>query len=200
MTPLLVVLALLAALPWALPARVRRAASVRRPATRAAPRAVDVTVLLDLTDAALAAGASIPRALQAVGRAVDPPGAAGAARGRAGRGTAAGPHPVGPALRQAGAALVLGAPWAEAWQAAPGWLAPLADALEPAWVDGAAPSPLLRRAAEAVRADRQRQAQEAAARLGVRLVLPLGLCFLPAFVLLGIVPVVVAAGGGFLGG
>ncbi|KAE8762071.1 secretion system protein, partial [Georgenia thermotolerans] len=63
-----------------------------------------------------------------------------------------------------------------------------------------APGPLLRRAAEAVRADRQRQAQEAAARLGVRLVLPLGLCFLPAFVLLGIVPVVVAAGGGFLGG
>ncbi|WP_418606028.1 hypothetical protein [Georgenia sp. SUBG003] len=45
-----------------------------------------------------------------------------------------------------------------------------------------------------------REAQEAAARLGVRLVLPLGLCFLPAFVLLGLVPVVLAAGGAVLGG
>ena len=198
MTPLLVVLALLAALPWAWPPRVLPPAA-DRPVTRPAAGPVDVAVLLDLTDAALAAGASIPRALQAVGRAVDPPGTRGTAAARAGPGAGAG-QGVGPALRQAGAALVLGATWAEAWQAAPGWLAPLADALEPAWADGAAPGPLLRRAAEAVRADRQRQAQEAAARLGVRLVLPLGLCFLPAFVLLGIVPVVVAAGGGFLGG
>jgi hypothetical protein len=36
--------------------------------------------------------------------------------------------------------------------------------------------------------------------MAVRLVLPLGLCFLPAFVLLGVVPVVAAAGGGLLGG
>ncbi|WP_205739665.1 type II secretion system F family protein [Georgenia sp. SYP-B2076] len=106
---------------------------------------------------------------------------------------------VGPALEQAGTALLLGAPWAEAWESAPGMLTPLADALEPAWADGVAPGPLLRRAAESVRAGRHRQAQEAAARLGVRLVLPLGLCFLPAFILLGVFPVVIAAGGPLLG-
>ena len=39
----------------------------------------------------------------------------------------------------------------------------------------------------------------AAARLGVRLVLPLGLCLLPAFVLLGIVPFVLSLGGRLLG-
>lgn len=37
------------------------------------------------------------------------------------------------------------------------------------------------------------------ARLGVRLVLPLGLCLLPAFVLLGIVPFVLSLGGRLLG-
>ena len=96
--------------------------------------------------------------------------------------------------------LLLGATWTEAWADAPEILAPLADALEPAWVDGAAPGPLLRQAAASVRSTRHREAQEAAARLGVRLVLPLGLCFLPAFVLLGLVPVVLAAGGAVLGG
>ena len=37
-------------------------------------------------------------------------------------------------------------------------------------------------------------AREAAAALGSKLVLPLGLCFLPAFVVLGIVPTVIATG------
>ncbi|WP_448070807.1 type II secretion system F family protein [Georgenia yuyongxinii] len=189
---MLTVLVLLSVLPWALPGRGTRARRVRARSARDAravatrvPPGVDVAVLLDLADAALGAGASVPGTLQALGRAVDPMSTAPAGA-------------VGPALRQAGSALLLGAPWAEAWATAPPGLRPLADALAPAWQDGAAPGPLLRRAAAAVRADRQQHAQEAAARLGVRLVLPLGLCFLPAFVLLGIVPVVLAAGGGLL--
>lgn len=39
-------------------------------------------------------------------------------------------------------------------------------------------------------------ARGAASRLGVRLVLPLGLCYLPAFVLLGVMPVVAQLAGG----
>jgi hypothetical protein len=184
---------------------------------------VDVAVLLDLADAALGAGASVPGTLQALGRAVEDPrapapggapagvrptgvgltgvGATGVRPARAP--AAADPDDdagLGPALRRAGRALLLGATWAEAWDGAPEVLAPLVDALEPAWVDGAAPGPLLRQAAGSVRSTRHREAQEAAARLGVRLVLPLGLCFLPAFVLLGLVPVVLAAGGAVLGG
>lgn len=183
-------LATVAALPWTLTRRTR----ARAPTGRAGPvpaslGEVDVAVLLDLADAALDAGASVPGTLLALGRAVAGPtpeaaddGGSGAALGRAGR------------------ALLLGAPWEEAWDGSPRALVALADALEPAWVDGAAPGPLLRQAAGSVRATRHREAQEAAARLGVRLVLPLGLCFLPAFVLLGLVPVVLAAGGAVLGG
>lgn len=176
------VLALVAASPWVLR---RRRPGHRRPArARRCAGAVDVAVLLDLADAALEAGASVPGTLEALGRALG--------------GEVAGSH--GTVLRRAGGALRLGAPWDEAWAGVPPALVPLADALEPAWVEGSAPGPLLRRAAAAVRAGRHRRAQVAAARMAVRLVLPLGLCFLPAFVLLGVVPVVAAAGGGLLGG
>ena len=41
---------------------------------------------------------------------------------------------------------------------------------------------------------------EAAGRLGVRLVLPLGLCHLPAFILIGVVPVLLSTGVALLGG
>lgn len=50
---------------------------------------------------------------------------------------------------------------------------------------------LLRAAAEDVRDDAAATGLEAAERLAVRLVLPLGVCVLPAFVLVGVVPVVV---------
>lgn len=50
---------------------------------------------------------------------------------------------------------------------------------------------LLRAAAEDVRDDAAAAGLEAAERLAVRLVLPLGVCVLPAFVLVGVVPVVV---------
>ncbi|MFC7404426.1 secretion system protein [Georgenia alba] len=176
---LLVLLAGLACLPWAVRRRCARPSAPSRRPRRVPATEVDVAVLLDLADAALAAGASVPGTLTALGRAVDGPGTTSA---------------TGDALVQAGRALLLGADWSEAWSEAPETLGRLRDALEPAWVDGAAPGPLLRQAAGAVRADRSRQAQEAAARLGVRLVLPLGLCYLPAFVLLGVVPVVLGAG------
>jgi pilus assembly protein TadC len=46
------------------------------------------------------------------------------------------------------------------------------------------------RAAADLRAARREQAELAAARLGVRLVLPLGLAILPGFVLLAVVPII----------
>jgi pilus assembly protein TadC len=50
----------------------------------------------------------------------------------------------------------------------------------------------LSRLAEELRAARAAAADAAARRAGVLVVLPLGLCFLPAFLLAGVVPVVVA--------
>ena len=145
---------------------------------------VDAVLLLDLVAAALRTGVSIPRALQAVGVVV------GSRR-----------------LERTGALLLLGAPWEEAWGAEKEWRdgppiphPVLAQALEPAWCDGANPVPLLQRAAMTLQARRDRAAREAAGRLGVRLVLPLGLCHLPAFIMIGVVPVLLSSGVSLLGG
>ncbi|NYF11639.1 tight adherence protein B [Leifsonia sp. AK011] len=51
---------------------------------------------------------------------------------------------------------------------------------------------LLRAEAEEQRRDARAEAQAAAAALGVRLMLPLGLCVLPAFLVLGVAPLLVA--------
>ena len=137
---------------------------------------VDVTVVLDLLAAALASGAGLPRSLDAVGRSVG--------------------GVDGTSLSRAAAALLLGAGWAQAWERVPGRLGPVAEALRPAWVHGAPPGDALRVAREQLVHEGRARARTAAARLGVRLVLPLGLCLLPAFVLLGLVPVMVALGSG----
>lgn len=146
------------------------------------PAPMDGVLVLDLVAAALRTGVAIPRALDGVGAVCD------SAR-----------------LRRAGALLLLGAPWAEAWGEDAEWRTDpiphvvLARALEPAWCDGADPLPLLERSAIALHARRDRDAREAAGRLGVRLVLPLGLCHLPAFVTIGVVPVLLSTGVGLLG-
>ena len=139
---------------------------------------VELAVVLDLLGAALSAGAGIPRAIEATGRAMG--------------------GPEGIALSSVAAALVLGAPWETAWSAAPARFAPLAGALRPAWTHGAAPREALRVAGLQISQDTDARARTEAARLGVRLVLPLGLCFLPAFVLIGLVPVLLSLGAGLL--
>jgi len=55
---------------------------------------------------------------------------------------------------------------------------------------GGALAGALVRAAEAARAAQEAEARVRAHRAGVLVVLPVGLCFLPAFVLVGVVPVV----------
>lgn len=140
---------------------------------------VDVPVLLDLLEAACAAGASVPAALGAVGAAAD-----------GGRGTD---------LVQAAGRLSGGARWHEAWADADPALDPLAAALRASWEEGVAPAGALRATAAHLRRERQAVALAAAGRLGVRLVLPLAACHLPAFVLVGLVPVLISVGGATLG-
>jgi pilus assembly protein TadC len=60
------------------------------------------------------------------------------------------------------------------------------------------PAGLLRDAAADLRRDALAQVEVATARLSVRLVLPLGLAFLPAFVLTTVVPVVLALADGLV--
>ena len=57
---------------------------------------------------------------------------------------------------------------------------------------GLAMAQALERLAEDLRCDRAAAAEAAVRRASVLAVLPLGLCFLPAFLLTGVVPVVVS--------
>jgi pilus assembly protein TadC len=161
---------------WALPrmGAARVAADLRRSAA-ALPEAAD------LLAAALRAGA--------------PPGHAAAVVGSAVAG------PVGERLVRVAHALRLGDPPARAWE----HLADLPGGERVARVavrsadSGAALARALARLADELRATRAADADAAARRAGVLVVLPLGLCFLPAFLLAGVVPVVIAVLDGVLG-
>jgi pilus assembly protein TadC len=74
----------------------------------------------------------------------------------------------------------------------PGWVQALDRTLLLARDAGVPPAGVLVSAAADERRRRANRRRLAAARLGVRVVLPTGLCLLPAFVLLTVVPMVVA--------
>ena len=66
------------------------------------------------------------------------------------------------------------------------------DALAPAYTGGAPSTALLLSLADAHRLSERRAAERAAGKLSVALVVPLGLCSLPAFICLGIVPILIS--------
>ena len=74
----------------------------------------------------------------------------------------------------------------------------LADAVVGSADSGAAVAGALERLADGLRVAAAARVESSAQRLGVLMVLPLGLCFLPAFVFAGIAPVIVAVLGGVL--
>lgn len=126
---------------------------------------------VDLLAAALRAGAPLDHALALVGDAI------GGSLGRR--------------FDEVGRALRLGV------HGEAGWLAladvPGAGGLIPAAIrsadSGAALAAACTRAATELRENRDASIDAAAARAGVLIVLPLGFCFLPAFVLVGVVPI-----------
>lgn len=141
---------------------------------------LDSALIADMCAASLECGMAIPRALSALDDALE------CEEGKRG-------------LKECAHLLVMGASWEEAWEESDERFHFLAYQLEPAWKNGAAPVDILRRSAHMTRSQRSRRAREAAGELSSALVLPLGACFLPAFVLLGVVPVVVAAASKVLG-
>lgn len=136
--------------------------------------AAELPLAADLLAVALRGGAPVDRATAAVADAL--------------------PGPLGDRLARVGRVMRLGGTPAEAWAQ----LAPVegADRLVRAAVrsaeHGSALAGALGRLADDLRADRAVATEAAARRAGVLIVLPLGLCFLPAFVLAGLVPVIVA--------
>lgn len=162
---LLVAGAALTLLGWAWMHRLVRTARAE------APPGVDPSVVLDLVAGPLGAGAPLATALVDVADALDEdPSAVPLAR--AGRALAAGTAP-GVALADLDEGL-----------------SPLREAALVGASTGADLVGLLRACGRDARRGRAREAEAAAARLAVRLVLPTGLTLLPAFVLLGIIPTV----------
>ncbi|WP_052595558.1 type II secretion system F family protein [Luteipulveratus mongoliensis] len=103
-------------------------------------------------------------------------------------------------LRHVGAALRWGVDPTAAWQGLPTIWQPAAQAMSLASIAGVPPAQLLKQAAYDVRDSERRRLEESAARLSVRIVIPLGLCFLPAFGLLTVVPVVAALAADLMAG
>ena len=68
----------------------------------------------------------------------------------------------------------------------------IGDAVARSVDSGAAVARALSRVADDLRSARAATVEATASRVGVLIVLPLGLCFLPAFVFAGIAPVIVA--------
>ena len=89
--------------------------------------------------------------------------------------------------------LQMGSNWGNAWSGSvAGTFGELRDALAPAYTGGAPSTALLLSLADAHRLSERRAAERAAGKLSVALVVPLGLCSLPAFICLGIMPILIS--------
>jgi pilus assembly protein TadC len=105
---------------------------------------------------------------------------------------------VGERLREVAMSLVLGADPGHAWAAAPTELAPLGRVLVRAAESGSSVGGGLRALSAQFRGAAKARAEAAVRRAGVWLLAPLGLCFLPAFVCLGVLPLVLGIAGNVL--
>jgi Flp pilus assembly protein TadB len=133
----------------------------------------DLPVAAHLLASALAAGASPVAAIDLVG------GALGG--------------PVAPQLRRIAAHARLGGDLASTWRSIPAsnGLAPIARTVARALDTGAPLAVALDRLADDLRARQRFEVDRRARSVGVRAAAPLGICFLPAFLLIGVVPVVI---------
>lgn len=143
----------------------------------------DPALMLDLAAAMLAAGRPLNTILQVLSDAAE--------------------FPLDVVLRRVVTAMHLGAPWEQAWELAGRQGTPstrtaarqaavLRDALAFAASSGAPSAQVLHAQAAQLRRRRAREAERRAAALGIHLVLPLGLCALPAFLCFTVVPLLLA--------
>ncbi|MFE2226397.1 type II secretion system F family protein [Streptomyces kronopolitis] len=162
-----------------------RALARRRGAESARRVAAEVRAALapagDLLAACLAAGAGPRESAEAVGRSLD--------------------GPVAERLRQVAAELRLGGEPAAVWPRLaelPG-AEGLARCMERAGISGVPAVESASRTAAELRAEQARSAVARARRAGVLVTVPLSACFLPAFLVLGVTPVLIGLASGLLG-
>lgn len=126
-------------------------------------------LVLEMLAVAIRRGASIPHALIVVGRIVG------------------GDFDEG--LSSVGGALNQGVDWDQAWPSGDD-IALVRDVFAASWSSGASPLNRLDAAIEQLDWDERSQIERDAAKLSIRLLLPTGLCFLPAFIAVGVIPAI----------
>lgn len=166
------------------PPRARAAGSARG----AQPPLPDAPLVLDLVAAVVEAGAPPPSAVDAVARVLREAGSPVA------------DHLARTGLQPPGSSDREGHLDRTTEHAVTSLRGPLERCLQLAEQTGAPVAVLLRSSADELRRRRRRAAALAAARLGVRVVAPLGLCTLPAFAALAVVPVLISLGRDLLAG
>jgi pilus assembly protein TadC len=144
--------------------------------------AADAPFAADLLAAVLRSGAPTEHGLRTVGMAIG--------------------DTLGRRLVRVSDGLRLGLEPVDAWMAlrATAESARLADTVARTADSGAAVARALERLADSLRTEAVARVESAGQRLSVVMVLPLGLCFLPAFIFAGVVPVIIAVLGGVLHG
>ncbi|MEV5972971.1 type II secretion system F family protein [Streptomyces sp. NPDC051921] len=162
--------------------RARRSREEAPGAVDDAETARQLPLAADLLAACASAGAGPGESAEAVGRSLG--------------------GPIGERLIRTAAELRLGGEPAEVWRRfgdIPG-AEGLARCLERAASSGAPAAEAVARHAEALRAARARAAAARAQRAEVLITAPVGLCFLPAFLAVGVAPVVIGLASGLLAG
>jgi hypothetical protein len=155
--------------------RLLRAAAPDEFATTRAALRRDLPGACDLLGVCVAAGMPVAGALAAVSAAV--------------------PGVLGDQLRTVASLYRLGAEPRRAWADVPGELAGLGRVMVRAGESGAAVVPALTSLAADGRTAERADAEAAVRRAGVWVLAPLGACFLPAFLCLGVVPLVLGIAG-----
>ena len=165
---------------WAVVAAVCAAAAVwlygwspvrSPPDSGGRPCIMPLPLVLEMLGVARRHGTSIPTALITVGEMAS--------------------EEFGAGLRSAGERLQDGIAWDEAWTEGDE-LAVIRDAFASSWSSGSSPVNRLETAIEQLDWDERSRIERSAAKLSIRLLLPTGLCMLPAFVAIGVIPAVMS--------
>ncbi|GAB3618882.1 hypothetical protein GCM10027417_01420 [Glutamicibacter endophyticus] len=165
----LAVLALAVGLWSASSPQAQRKPNAAQGANREASR-VPIELVLDLAASLLAAGLPVTEVLDHLGRSIGPCRS----------------------LSTVARCIELGMEWERCWEPVEPWLQPLAKALHFAQRTGAPAGSLLHHQAQLRRGERLAAVSELGAQFATRLVLPLGVCALPSFIALGVVPLIIA--------
>lgn len=146
------------------------------------PNDVPLTLLLEMVAVCIRQGASVPWALDQLGSICQ--------------------QDLGRSMRQVASLLNQGNEWFSSWSQACShprfgeYFTVLRECLEPSWRHGISPVGRIETTIEQIDQKQQRAVDENAGKLTVRLLLPTGLCILPAFILIGVIPCIAAFAGG----